>query len=69
MIIALGQINSNIGNITHNLQKILQVYNKLSNQHDCIIFPELALTGYNVKDKIRNVEFQKTILSAQKELV
>jgi predicted amidohydrolase len=51
--IVLAQISSNRGNKQANLQKYEKLALKAKNQNaDLIIFPEMSLTGYVVKDQI-----------------
>ncbi len=49
--VALAQINSVVGDLTGNAQKISEsTINAKSNGADLIVFPELALTGYPPED-------------------
>ena len=51
--IALAQINSKRQNKKENLQKIEEFTKKARNQAaDLIVFPELSLTGYVMKDEV-----------------
>ncbi|RYE15371.1 MAG: NAD+ synthase [Rickettsiales bacterium] len=50
------QINSIVGDLEYNYQKIIQDYRN-SIDVDIVIFPELALTGYPLLDLANNQEF------------
>ncbi|HDR04205.1 MAG TPA: NAD+ synthase [Candidatus Marinimicrobia bacterium] len=51
--IAIAQINSTVGAIDANCQKIAENINKARRQNaDIIVFPELAITGYPPQDLI-----------------
>jgi len=54
--IVLAQIKPKLGCIVHNLAMIEGCIERaISEQHDLIIFPELALTGYFLKDLVPDV--------------
>lgn len=46
----IAQINPNVGDVQANGQKILQIITAQKHNHDLIVFPELALTGYQLED-------------------
>lgn len=49
--IALAQINPTLGNVKENIQKHISYCDKaIKEKADLIIFPELSLTGYSLKD-------------------
>ena len=50
MKLFLAQINYTVGDIDGNLQKILNTYQKVSNDNAQLICCELALTGYCPQD-------------------
>lgn len=51
MNIALAQINSVLGNIDRNIEKHIDyIEDAISKKADVIVFPELSLTGYSLKD-------------------
>jgi predicted amidohydrolase len=53
IIVALAQISSKRENKKENIEKIREVTTRAKKQNaDLIIFPELALTGYTVRDQI-----------------
>jgi predicted amidohydrolase len=54
--IALAQISSKLTNIEDNLEKHLHYIEKaIKDNADIILFPELSLTGYSVKDAVFDV--------------
>ncbi|MEM9992232.1 MAG: NAD(+) synthase, partial [Bacteroidota bacterium] len=58
MKIALGQINSHVGNFEGNLSKMLQsVEQAKAQQADIICFPELAVVGYPPRDFLEFDDF------------
>jgi len=62
MKIALVQINTIIGDIQGNKEKILAAYKKgLKDNVDLVIVPELALCGYPPQDLIEKKEFRDKI--------
>jgi predicted amidohydrolase len=51
MKIAIAQITSVLGNLEKNMEKHLQYCEEaIKNNADLVIFPELSLTGYSLKD-------------------
>jgi predicted amidohydrolase len=54
--LALAQFAPRLGDVDANLQRILALAHDAESQHaDLVLFPELALTGYYVKDLVTNV--------------
>lgn len=50
-IIALAQIDSAVGNLSKNIHHHISfIKNAIAKKADIIVFPELSLTGYSVKD-------------------
>jgi len=69
MKIALCQMNSIIGNIEYNKNKILSDYKKgIDAGVDLVIFPELALCGYPPQDLIEKEEFRHAVIDATIEI-
>lgn len=71
--IAAGQINTTVGNIRGNCDKILEYVKKaVSEQADVISFPELTITGYPPEDLLLKPNFIRDNLNAlsllQKEI-
>lgn len=58
MKIALAQINTTVGDIAGNYQKILNAYNYAAQKGaDVVLTPELALTGYPPQDLLYKTRF------------
>ncbi|MEJ5226310.1 NAD+ synthase [Thermodesulfovibrio sp.] len=56
--LALCQINSTVGDIEGNLEKILQYIKKAKEEKaEIVVFPELALTGYTPEDLLLYPQF------------
>lgn len=56
MKIAIAQISSVLGNVDKNLKRHLELIQQAIDQKtDLIIFPELSLTGYSLKDLVAEV--------------
>jgi predicted amidohydrolase len=54
--IALAQISSRLADVPSNIEKHLEYIDKaISDGSDVIIFPELSLTGYSLKDAVYDV--------------
>ncbi len=68
--IALAQMNSSVGGLEKNGDKIKQFINAAKKQHtDIVIFPELALTGYPPEDLLLKPGFIKASMNALKDIV
>lgn len=62
MKIAIGQINTSVGDLDGNTSKISDYYLKaVSNNCDLIAFPELTICGYPIQDQATNHEFLKDV--------
>ncbi|MCX7121163.1 MAG: NAD+ synthase [Gammaproteobacteria bacterium] len=59
--LAIAQLNFLVGDIDGNAERIIEETNKITKQHpvDCVIFPELALTGYPPEDLLFRPGFEK----------
>ncbi|WOO39962.1 NAD+ synthase [Rubellicoccus peritrichatus] len=69
MKIGLAQINTTVGDLHGNAQKIVEAYGKLRDDGaDLIIFPELALVGYPPRDLLFKSRFISDVEVALKEL-
>ena len=54
--IALAQINPKLGDMKSNLDKHLDFIQKAKKEKaDLVVFPELSLTGYALKDAVYDV--------------
>ncbi len=69
MKIVLCQINSIIGNLDYNKEKILKGYERgIKEKADLVIFPELSLVGYPPLDLVEKEEFRKAVKKKINEL-
>jgi NAD+ synthase (glutamine-hydrolysing) len=59
--VLMAQINPTVGAIESNRDKIIAIIKDQQAQHDVILFPELALTGYPPEDLLFRKEFHQTI--------
>ena len=58
--IAIAQINTTVGDIAGNAQKIMEYYNKASAKGaDMVVFPELCLIGYPPEDVVLTPSFRQ----------
>jgi NAD+ synthase (glutamine-hydrolysing) len=68
MKIALGQINTTVGALEQNAEKVLHFTEQAKGKADMILFPELAITGYPPKDLLEKAGFIEANLSVLKSL-
>jgi NAD+ synthase (glutamine-hydrolysing) len=67
--IALGQINTTVGDLDGNVETIVECTKRATESHaDVICFPELAITGYPPEDLVLRPEFVRANLAALEEL-
>ena len=59
--ILMAQINPLVGAVTENQNQIIEIILSKQVDHDVIIFPELALTGYPPEDLLFRKEFHQTV--------
>ncbi len=69
MKISLCQINLKIGDLKYNIKKIKKFYESESTDVDLVVFPELSLTGYLLKDLVNDVNFLDKVLEFKAEIV
>ena len=63
---SVGSLNPTVGDVPENAEKIFQFLEQAINNHcELIIFPELALVGYPLKDLI----FYDLILERQNQVL
>jgi NAD+ synthetase len=69
MKIALCQIDTIIGDIQNNKNKIINGYTRgVNDGADLVIFPELSLVGYPPLDLVEKQEFRQAAFNAAKEI-
>ena len=67
--IAIAQINVTVGDIAGNSTKILQAWQKASEQGtELVVFPELCVTGYPPQDLILSTDFRKKAMQAVRDI-
>lgn len=68
MRIGLGQFNSIVGNLSGNIEKMKEFYNRaIQEKVDLLIFPELAICGYPPEDLVLKKHFlEDCTISIQK---
>lgn len=64
----MAQINPTVGALTSNRDQIIEIIKNQQTNHDLIIFPELALTGYPPEDLLFRKEFQQKVNENLKEI-
>jgi NAD+ synthase (glutamine-hydrolysing) len=67
--IALGQINTTVGDLDGNVETMVECTKRATQSHaDIVCFPELAITGYPPEDLVLRPEFVRDNLAALEEL-
>src|SRR5438093_7086296 len=67
--IALGQINTTVGDLEGNVERMVAAAREASGAGaDLVCFPELAVTGYPPEDLVLRPEFVRDNLEALQEL-
>lgn len=69
MKVTLAQLNPVVGDVTGNLQKILDLWPQYASNSDLIIFPELFLVGYPPRDLLEKPALMERVQLALQELV
>lgn len=59
--VLMAQINPVVGAINKNQDKIIEIINSQQNNHDLLVFPELALTGYPPEDLLFRKELHQQV--------
>ncbi len=64
MHLAMGQVPIVLGNVKKNLrimeESLKKAISKSENKIDLIAFPELFITGYNLRDNYNNISEKNT---------
>lgn len=69
MKVALAQINTTVADFEGNIEKVKASISSAKTQRaQCIIFPELTLTGYPPRDLVEDPDFIKRNLDALKQV-
>ena len=68
LVLLMAQINPTVGAITANTTKIINIIQANQHNHDVIIFPELALTGYPPEDLLFRGELFTQVNDALKAI-
>ena len=63
-----AQINPTVGAVEANAALIAEIIKRYQSHHDCIVFPELSLSGYPPEDLLFNPGFHQKIEIAIQEL-
>ncbi len=67
--LALAQINTTVGDIQRNKEKIIEVLNEAQKVcADIVVFPELSITGYPPEDLLFKTHFIEDNISALNEI-
>jgi NAD+ synthase (glutamine-hydrolysing) len=72
MKIGIAQINTKLGDISYNQQKIEAVIQQIGKEADVIVFPEMAISGYPLNDMLDDgslVKQQKEVIYQIRDLV
>src|SRR5437870_13744742 len=70
MRVAISQINPTIGAIQKNVEKIIYEINRAKKEGlDCIVFPELSITGYCPDDLLLQSGFIESIEKALNRII
>ncbi|WP_133128203.1 NAD+ synthase [Legionella nagasakiensis] len=64
LTLLMAQINPTVGAIAANTEKIINIIADHQHQHDIIVFPELAITGYPPEDLLFRHELYKRVEQA-----
>lgn len=66
--LCLAQLDFTVGAIHNNTALILKTLREQSQQHDIIVFPELAITGYPPEDLLHRHDFQQAVDNAVEQI-
>jgi NAD+ synthase (glutamine-hydrolysing) len=68
LTILMAQTNPIVGALASNRDQIIETINNNQENHDIIVFPELALTGYPPEDLLLRKEFQQEVNEYLKQI-
>ncbi|HXD10619.1 MAG TPA: nitrilase-related carbon-nitrogen hydrolase, partial [Anaerolineales bacterium] len=69
MKLAIAQINTTVGDLEGNVQRIVTAAKKAAEQNpDLIVFPELAVCGYPPRDILYDASFVEAVQAATLDL-
>ncbi len=68
LTVLMAQINPTVGALASNRDKIIEVIKSKQADHNIILFPELALTGYPPEDLLFRKEFQNEVSEHLKQI-
>lgn len=61
LTVLMAQINTTVGAIEENANKIIKIITDHQQDHDLIVFPELVLTGYPLEDLLFRKELHQKV--------
>jgi NAD+ synthase (glutamine-hydrolysing) len=64
LTVLMAQFNPTVGAVNANAMKIIEIINTAQSNHDVIVFPELAITGYPPEDLLFRSTFYDEIEKA-----
>lgn len=64
----MAQINPTVGALASNRDQIIEIIKSKQAEHNVILFPELALTGYPPEDLLFRKEFQHAVTENLKQI-
>ncbi|RUO80891.1 NAD+ synthase [Idiomarina tyrosinivorans] len=68
LTVCLAQLDFTVGAIHENTSKILATIREQSAEHDIIVFPELAITGYPPEDLLLRDDMQQAVDNAVEQI-
>lgn len=68
MKIALGQINVIAGQPSINVNRMMEMIDEVRGQADCIVFPEMCVSGYFLQDRYQDSEWMNYIASFNEKI-
>lgn len=68
LTVLMAQINPTVGALESNKAQIIEVIKNKQADHNVILFPELALTGYPPEDLLFRKEFQQAVAEHLKQI-